>query len=261
MELKIMNDAGEISREVLAIILGLLKIKRNAYFCLAAGHTSLPIFSEMIRAQREGEADFSQARFLGMDEWGGLGRGDDGSMAEFMYEHLFTPLSIREEQILFFDGRKDLESEARRINAHLEASGGVDFMLLGMGMNGHLALNEPGTSFSLDCHAVQVDPVTASVAQKYFKQQQSLKEGVTIGMQTIAKAGRSILIVTGEQKQKIARRFISSPVTEELPATFLKTLPGSIVFFDRKAAESMDIPEDIRLFSGMTAGYKANNKI
>lgn len=255
MELKIMNDVGEISREVVDMILGLLKIKKNAYFCLAAGDTSLPIFYQMIQAQREGTADFSQARFVGMDEWGGLGRGDDGSMAEFMYEHLFSPLSIQEEQILFFDGRRELENEAKRINAYLADSGGVDFVLLGLGMNGHLALNEPGTSFSLDCHVVQLDPMTASVAQKYFKRQYRLKEGVTIGMQTIAYSGKSVLIVTGEQKQAIARRFVSSPVTEALPATFLKTLPGSVVFFDKKAAESLEIPEAFQAFSGKMPGY------
>jgi 6-phosphogluconolactonase/glucosamine-6-phosphate isomerase/deaminase len=241
MEFKIMDNVGEISREVVDMILGQLKIKKNAHCCLAAGETSLPIFSEMIKAQREGAADFSQARFVGMDEWGGLSYGDDGSMAEFMHEHLFSPLGIREEQILFFDGKAELQSEAKRINTYLAASGGVDFMLLGLGMNGHLALNEPGTSFSLDCHVVQVDPVTASVAQKYFKQQYSLKEGVTVGMQTIANAGGIVLIVTGEHKQAIARRLIDSPVTEALPATFLKTLPRSLVFFDRKAAVSLEI--------------------
>ncbi|HWQ78679.1 MAG TPA: glucosamine-6-phosphate deaminase [Anaerovoracaceae bacterium] len=236
MEVKIMNSVGEISREVVGMILGLLKIKKDACFCLAAGHTSLPIFSEMIRAQREGKADFSQARFVGMDEWGGLGRGDDGSMAEFMYEHLFSPLGIREEQILFFDGRAALEGEAKRINTYLAASGGIDFMLLGLGMNGHLALNEPGVPFTLDCHVVRVDPTTASVAQKYFRRQHKLKKGVTIGMQTIADAGQRVLIVTGEQKRAIAERFISSPVTATLPATFLMTLPESVVFLDKEAA-------------------------
>jgi galactosamine-6-phosphate isomerase len=238
MKLKVMHNVEEISREVIGMILDLLNIKKDAVFCLAAGHTSLPIFAEMIGAQSEGAADFSRARFVGMDEWGGLGRGDDGSMAEFMREYLFSPLGIRDDQIVFFDGKAELEAEARRLNAYLAASGGIDFVLLGLGMNGHLALNEPGVPFTLDCHAVRLDQATASVAQKYFKEQHSLKEGVTIGMQTIADARQQVLIATGEQKRAIVQRFINSPVTETLPASFLKTLPESRVFLDEEAASA-----------------------
>lgn len=118
-------------------------------------------------------------------------------MIDFMYDHLFGPLNIREDQIVFFDGKVDLLEESARIDGYLKKTGAIDFLLLGMGMNGHLGLNEPGTAFDLHSHAAELDSVTAATAKKYFKGPSNLLRGITIGMRDIADAKRVVLLATG----------------------------------------------------------------
>lgn len=240
MDIRILPTVGEIAEEIIKMLEGVIAEKKDALLCLAAGHTSLPVFSRMTAAKEEGRIDFSRCRFVGLDEWGGLGCGDDGSMIDFMYKNLFEPLGTEENRIIFFDGKADLLAECGRIDAYVRASGGIDFMLLGMGMNGHLGLNEPGTSFELNSHVVLLDSTTKAVARKYFSERPALRDGITLGMKDIGEAKRVALVVTGTEKREIAAGFLKTPITPKFPATFLKSLIGCSVFFDKAAGENIE---------------------
>ena len=236
MEIRRFDNSQQQSTTVAEEILLLLREKPDALLCLAAGHTSLGVFKALAQKQAAG-ADFSKVRVVGLDEWAGLGRGDDGSCFMFMQKHLFSPLGLRAEQILFFDGRaEDPEKECQRVQDLLTENGPIDFLLLGMGMNGHLALNEPGTPFTSGVHQTQLDDVTREVGQKYFRQRTVLEGGLTLGYIQFASARDTVLMVSGAHKAPVVRRLVGAVPNEALPASFLKTLPRARLYLDAECA-------------------------
>ena len=114
--------------------------------------------------------------------------------------------------------------------------GGIDVMLLGVGMNGHLGLNEPGGDFSEYAKVVELDPVTMRVGQKYFSSQTRLTRGITLGVHHIFDAKRVILQVGGAHKAEIVERFVRTAPTEDFPATVLKLVEDGVLVVDRDAA-------------------------
>ena len=118
------------------------------------------------------------------------------------------------------------------MKADIEKAGGFDIILLGMGMNGHLALNEPGTPFDSTVHTTQLDPITKEVGKKYFEDTPQLSGGVTIGLGDMAKSRDVLLIVFGEKKREIIQKLLDSEPTVDLPASFLKTLPHARVWYE-----------------------------
>ena len=232
MEIKTFNTKKALGEEVLGEIEKIVHLKKDAVLCLAAGHTSLELFRLMVEAYNGKQIDFSQCLFVGLDEWVGLGRGDDGSCIDFVYKNLFGPLNIQEEKIIFYDGKSDLAKECAKIDQRIKEIGGIDFMLLGIGMNGHLGLNEPGTSFDKYSHVVVLDNTTKEVGQKYFCEKSLITKGITMGMRNLDSCKRIVLIATGEHKKTIVNKLVHSPITNDLPATYLKRLPQSILFTD-----------------------------
>jgi glucosamine-6-phosphate isomerase len=217
------------------ILVNCVKAKADALLCLAAGHTSLGVFEEMIRRQNAGMASFRRCVFFGMDEWGGVGKGNEGSMVEFMYKNLFYPAGIADEKIVFFDGNANLEDECTRMNRYLKMNGPLDFVLLGSGMNGHLGLNEPGCSFSSTCHVANLTEQTRKVARESFHLSVPIDQGVTIGIQNIKDAKQALLMINGEHKAGILKQILQSGPTNTIPATFLKTLDHAALFYDSLA--------------------------
>ena len=254
MEWKIFPTEKELGRAAAGEIRDVLKEKPDALLCLAAGHSSLCVFEEMVRMQNAGEADFSRARIVGLDEWSGMGREDDGSCAGFLWKNLFSRLPIPEGNIRLFDGLcRDREAECRRIEAHIRERGGIDYILLGIGMNGHLALNEPGTDFSLGAHVAALSETTKTVGQKYFENPTPLSEGITLGIRNITESRRITLVINGERKQDITAALFSSEITPALPATALKLAGGAKVFADRAAAQKI-LREGLGVLDDETAG-------
>ena len=236
MQIRQFDDYKRQSAAVAEEILALIGRKPDALLCLAAGHTSLGVFEILIRECMAG-ADFSRVRMLGLDEWARLGEGDDGSCFTFMHSHLFRPLGLRAGQVVFFNGReKDLDAECQRVQGWLAENGPIDYLLLGMGMNGHLALNEPGTAFAAGVHQTRLDDVTKKVGQKYFQKETALEGGVTLGYAQFADARDVVLAVSGAHKAGIVRRLLKTPPDEALPASFLKTLPRARLYLDASCA-------------------------
>lgn len=131
------------------------------------------MFRACVAAQQAGTADFSRCRFVSLDEWIGLGREDVGSCLQTLSDELFQPLALRNEQIVFFDGQAaDLQNECRRIDAVIAAHGGLDLVVLGVGMNGHIGFNEPGVNGEQNSHIEPLDEVTRTIAPKYFNRPQ-----------------------------------------------------------------------------------------
>ena len=135
-----------------------------------------------------------------------------------------------------FDAKAaDLAAECARIDAVIDAIRGLDLLLVGMGMNGHIALNEPGTPFTLGCHVVELAESTKTVGQKYFDTETTLTQGITLGLRHLTEAREVILLVSGDQESTGITRCATGPVTEQVPASILQTHPNGQIWIDEAA--------------------------
>jgi 6-phosphogluconolactonase/glucosamine-6-phosphate isomerase/deaminase len=221
IEIKAFSDYSKMCKTIAMEIANTVKINPQALICLAAGHTSLGVFHEMIAMAKEGSISFDKCTFVGLDEWAGKGNDDDGSCIGFMKINLFDKLGIQDERIIFYDGKGDLSAECARVDNYLKLNGHIDYMLLGMGMNGHLGLNEPGTPFNRYSH-------------KYFKKDTELAGGITMGMLHFKEAKRVVLMINGAKKAAVVDKLINSEPNETLPASFIKSLESASLYLDNE---------------------------
>ena len=150
---------------------------------------------------------------------------------------LFWPLHINQEKLTCFDGNtKDTVIECERIENHIHQHNGIEVAILGLGMNGHVGLNEPGTSPLLRSHVSEIHPVTKEVGQKYFSSPQHLHRGITLGIATLMEARNVILLVSGGKKASILQQAVEGEITPEVPASLLRNHPNFMVFADKDAA-------------------------
>lgn len=240
MEVKVFKDDKVLSTRAADRVCAQLREKPDSLLCIAAGHSSLGVFQELIRRVQAGDADFSRAGFVAMDEWLGMNETDPGSCGDFLRKNFLSQANIPSHRVRLVDGRaQDTAAECAALKEFITAEGGIDFLILGMGMNGHLALNEPGTDFSLSVHTTALDSVTQQVGQKYFDPAQSspqLTGGLTIGIADMAAARQVLLLVNGGKKAAVLKEVLDSPVAVSLPATALKEMPQAALWCDQEAA-------------------------
>lgn len=237
MNFTVFYDYGSLCGKIAGDILSLLKGTPTAHICIAAGHSSIGIFEELIKLYQKGELDFSSARFTAMDEWLGMNENTKGSCGDFLVEHFLSKLNFIPENICLVNGKApDLNEECRRIEHTIYDNGGLDYILLGVGMNGHLALNEPGTPEDAGVHLSQLDSVTKNVGKKYFDTAPELEGGITIGIGDIKKAKKVVLAVNGEKKAEIVKKIYQQAVSPQIPASFLKNWDNAEILCDKAAA-------------------------
>lgn len=236
MEISICKDYQELSLQAADAIIELVRQKPNAVLCLAAGDTPRLTYDTLTERAANEKLDFGQCTFVGLDEWVGIPPGNEGSCHYFLQKHLFVPLHISPGMIHLFDAlSNDLDHECRKMNDLISTLGGIDLMLVGIGMNGHIGFNEPGVSPDLYAHVVDLDEETRIVGQKYFTQQTSLSQGVTLGLKHLLEARRVILIANGAKKAEVMKRTVEGPVTPTLPATVIRKHANATVMLDQQA--------------------------
>lgn len=237
MKLQIHTDYKTLSRATADLIVEYIKAKPKSLICLASGHTPLGVFECLVKDVKDKKVDISQCVFVGLDEWVGIGPKQDGSCRLLMDQFFFEPLHIPLTRIHFFDAlSKDLQREADRINAVINSNGGLDIMLVGIGTNGHIAMNEPGTSFDSIAHISELADETKVVGQKYFKSTTELKHGITLGLKHFAESKLPILMANGSKKASIMKRVVEEQPDEQLPASIVHRVPKAIVAIDEEAA-------------------------
>ena len=155
----------------------------------------------------------------------------------FLKKHLFDHIDYSESNLCFFDGESpDLEKECSKTDAFIQKFGPVDLMLLGVGMNGHLGLNEPGTPFELSSHIVNLDETTKKVGKKYFSGDVKLSKGISLGLKYVIDAKTVIVQISGLKKAEVTRQLTESEITPDFPASVIKKHGNSFLLLDREAA-------------------------
>jgi len=241
MEINISNTYQDLSAKVAAETVLLVQKKPNSVLCFPSGDTPLGLFKELIELKNAGKVDFSKCTIIGLDEWLGMDENDEGSCKYFIYREFFNPLGLSPAQIHFFDAKAiNPEAECARIDEVIFKLGGIDLMVLGIGMNGHLGLNEPGISPDLYSHVMDLDAVTKVVGQKYFASETNLTRGISLGLKHIMASKRVVLMANGTRKADIVQLVVEGEITNQVPASLIRKHPNACLYLDAEASDKIN---------------------
>lgn len=201
---------------------------------LATGSTPVSLYHEMIQS----DVDFSEMTALNLDEYVGLAPTDPQSYHYFMEEQLFSKKPFKETFVP--DGMaKDANQECERYDQIIETHP-IDIQVLGIGSNAHIGFNEPGTSFDLTTHKVELLPSTIEANKRFFDNAEDVPRlAYSMGIKSIMKSEKIILMAYGETKAEAIKKAVEGPVTEEVPASILQNHKNVIMIVDEAAAKLM----------------------
>lgn len=224
MEYLYFKNADEVSDRAAETVLEVLREKSDAVLGLSTGSTPLGLYERLIRAYQEGRADFSKVRSFNLDEYVGLSPEHENSYGYYMRHHLFSHINIAEENAHVPSGtEKDYAAYCREYERKIESVGGMDLMILGVGENGHIAFNEPDEKLSVHTHVVDLTEDTIAVNSRFFRSVEEVpKRAVTMGIGTILRSKKILLLATGVKKSPVLRRLLREPYfSTEFPVSFL----------------------------------------
>lgn len=230
------KDYDELSKKAAGIVAEQIKKKPDSVFCFPTGATPLGMYRELIKMS----LDFSEVTSFNLDEYIGLGKHDKESYNYYMFHNFFNHINIRKENINLLDGKsKDINKECKEYEAKIKKKG-IDVLFLGVGVNGHVGMNEPGTSFSSETHVVDISEETKKRNSKYFGDKEMPSRAITIGIKTIMSAKRIVLLASGKEKAKIISSLIKEEVNYELPVSVLKMHTNTTLIVDEESANLLE---------------------
>jgi len=242
------KDYQEMSSLAARIIIEKVQTKPDAKLGLATGGTPIGLYKELIQDYRSNGTSYESVCTYNLDEYVGMDPEDSNSYRYFMEENLFAHINVPESQIHIPDGTaEDLKAECERYDAELNRGEGVDIQILGIGSNGHIGFNEPGTSFSSHTHVVKLAETTRKANARFFQRLEEVPtQAITMGIASILKAKQILLLVSGINKADVMKQLLTTnEVDEQLPASALKNHPNVMILADEEAL-SLIKTEDLK---------------
>ena len=231
------TDYQDMSRKAANIISAQIIMKPNAVIGLATGSTPLGLYAQLIDWYKKGDLDFSQVTTVNLDEYRGLPRTHEQSYWYFMHKNLFDHINIKPENVHVPNGMEsDAEKMGGEYDAMIESLGGIDLQLLGIGSDGHIGFNEPGSAFELGTHCVDLTEKTISDNARFFESiDQVPRQAYSMGIKSIMQAKKVLMVVNGKNKAETVRKAFFGPVTPEVPASILQMHPDFTLIGDAEA--------------------------
>ena len=241
MEVIIKPDYEQVCAESASIIQDAWRRKPDLVLGLATGKTPLGLYEKLIELYKKREMGFSSIAAFNLDEYLGLGETHPQSFAHYMDQHLLRHVNIRKENIHHLDGRPvDIEAHCRAYEEKIRKAGGIDVQILGIGKNGHIAFNEPGSSLSSRTRLKVLTRETVEANRPFFEREQDVPRFcLTMGIGTILETKTALLLATGEDKAEIVARAVEGPVTASVPASALQLHPRAKFVIDEAAASRL----------------------
>ena len=232
MEIKILNKE-EIDKIVANKIAKLIKNKPNAVLGLATGSTPLGVYKNLINLNKKGKVSFKNVTTFNLDEYVGIDETHNQSYKYFMNKNLFDEIDINKNNTHFPDN-KTITPEV--YDEKIKTAGGIDFQVLGIGSNGHIAFNEPNTPFDSLTHIVELTESTIKDNSRFFNSIDEVPtKAVSMGLKSIMGASEIVLIATGANKAKAISELFTKNPDESLPASILKNHPNVTIYCDEDA--------------------------
>lgn len=241
MRVVVLPDASAVSSRAADIFCKLLNDLPDAILGLATGSTPLGTYNELVRRNRAGEVSFAEAATFNLDEYVGIPRRHEQSYHSFMHQNFFGHLDINPANCQLPDGEaEDLLTECHRYEKLIDDAGGIDLQILGIGSDGHIAFNEPGSSLASRTRIKALTQQTRVDNSRFFSSLEEVpRVAITMGVGTILEADHILLLANGASKANAVRDFIEGPVTAMVPASALQLHPQVTVLLDEMAASKL----------------------
>jgi glucosamine-6-phosphate deaminase len=228
--------ASELAAQSLA---RLIQLKPTMVLGLASGDSPKLLYRELARLEAGG-LDLSQITCFSLDEYLGLGSEDPDSYAAYYRTHFFSLLKKPPEKIILPNGLcVDIGKHCCEYEGALKKSGGVDCQILGVGRDGHIGFNEPGSSLASRTRIKTLTPETLKANRKHFRSKKPPKHVLTMGIATILEARRCLVLAFGSKKANAVSKFAEGPVSAFVPASALQLHPQVQVYLDLPAAQKL----------------------
>jgi glucosamine-6-phosphate deaminase len=233
------KDYEEMSRKAANIVSAQIITKPDSVIGLATGSSPIGLYNILVERYEKGDLDFSRIRTVNLDEYKGLGGDHPQSYRYFMNKYLFSRINIPIENTHVPDGlEKDSEKAVADYIKIIRSLGGIDLQLLGMGNNGHIGFNEPGTPLELEVACTTLTDSTIEANKRFFDKKEDVpRQAYTMGIKTIMHAKKILFIVSGEKKAEVVAKAFFGPVTPDIPASILQ-LHNNITIIGDEAAFS-----------------------
>lgn len=248
MRVVIVDDAESAGRRAAQEIAALVRRKPNAVLGLATGGTPVRCYRELIRLHQQEGLDFASIQTFNLDEYLGLPADNPQSYRHFMQDNLFDHLNIPRQQTHVPDGMaSDIEAFCQQYEQQIQAAGGIDLQLLGIGSDGHIAFNEPGSSLASRTRLKSLAAETVRDNARFFGSEADVpKLAITMGVGTIMESKQCLLLATGENKATAVRDAIEGAVTARVTASALQMHPHTIAVLDAPAAAELEFADYYR---------------
>ena|SRR3989338_5147733 len=219
----------ELSKKANEMVVDAVFKNPNLVLGLATGSTPLGLYQLLIKSFEKGKIDFSKVKTFNLDEYHGLKKNDGQSYNYFMDRNLFSKINIKKENIHILNGvAKNKKEECAKYEREIKKAGGIDLQILGIGADGHIAFNEPGSLLKSRTRLIKLKEQTRKDNARFFELKKEVpKFAFTMGIATILEA-KKIILLAGKNKKEIISQVLKTKINPQIPASFLKLHPRCI---------------------------------
>ncbi len=232
------DDYEKMSKEAACLVASEIIENPKTVLGLATGSTPLGLYKELVKMYEEGKIDFSQVTTFNLDEYIGLSNTHEQSYHYYMNNNLFSKINIKEENTYIPNGLVvDVDETCQIYEKEIDEKGPIQIQILGLGENGHIGFNEPAEQFSKNTGEVVLTDSTIEANKRFFDKKEDVPtKAVSMGIATIMKAKKIILLVNGAKKAKALKAVVEGEITPQVPGSVLQLHDNVIVIADKEAA-------------------------
>jgi glucosamine-6-phosphate deaminase len=233
----VLSDADVVGNAAADIVAATVRANPRSVIAVPTGTTPLPMFAALIDRVTRGELDLSQIHLFCLDEYVGVAPSEPNSLTGWLTRVFIEPAGISMRNVHTLPSTdEDLAGAPGRYEADLAAHGGLDLAILGLGGNGHIAYNEPGSEANSRTRVIALTPESVAQAAGYFEGRSVPTQAMTIGVQTLLEARQIVLLVTGAAKTDILAKTLHAPMSDDVPASWLRLAGERVTVLADEAA-------------------------
>ncbi|WP_066068062.1 glucosamine-6-phosphate deaminase [Neobacillus soli] len=231
------KDYQQMSKKAAEYIIDKVTMLPSIKLGLATGGTPIGTYKNLITDHQKNGTSYQKVTTFNLDEYVGLSSEDKNSYSYYMKDQLFNHIDIKQANTHIPNGEAaDFQIECNKYEQLMTEHGGIDLQILGIGSNGHIGFNEPGTSFASKTHTVNLAPSTINANARYFNRLEEVPtKAITMGISTIMQSKEILLLISGESKRDALFNLMNGPVNESSPASVLKNHPNVTIIADEAA--------------------------
>jgi glucosamine-6-phosphate deaminase len=239
MNIHIYNDYDEMSKAAADYVYNFIKSKPNAVLGLPTGSTPIGMYKELIKLYKENKISFKDITTFNLDEYENLDESNVNSYHYFMFDNFFNHIDIDKENINILSGtNEDYEKECKAYEDKIEKAGGIDLMILGLGINGHVGFNEPSDYFSGETYRIKLHEDTIEANSRFFDNVDEVpRYALTMGIKSIMNCKEILLLAGGGNKANAIKGAVEGPITPQLPASVLQLHSSAVFMLDNESAK------------------------